>query len=186
LSSCWSGSITDASGVLMQYIESSIVGLRSSVITLKHRGACLRFMLFPMVHVGERAFFGEVAARAGRCQLIVAESAPSRYTPLQVWMSGIRFDRLVDQSTALDLETLGVPVRWEMAPPEQSGSPIRQAGERIADGVSAVGLRLLGRYGNPLGVPSIDQADDHDDRWDDPGSRLGRFMMANLQHARDR
>jgi hypothetical protein len=60
----------------MQFIEASIIGLRSAVITLKHQMARPRIMLFPMVHVGEQAFYDEVAARVRRCQLIVAEGAP--------------------------------------------------------------------------------------------------------------
>jgi hypothetical protein len=46
-------------------------------------------------------------------RLIVAEGAPSRYAPMQVLMSSIRWDHLVDQLTSLDLEGLGVPVQWE-------------------------------------------------------------------------
>ena len=35
----------------MQFIESSIIELRSAVITMTHRTSPLRFTLFPMVHV---------------------------------------------------------------------------------------------------------------------------------------
>jgi hypothetical protein len=169
----------------MQYIESSIVGMRSAVITFKHQTAQLRFVLFPMVHVAEPAFYTEVAARARLCQLIVAESAPSRYAPAQFWMARIRFDRLVDQIVALDLEALGVPIRWEMPPPEED-TQAQQIRNKVVDGASAIGLRLLGRYGNPLGGSSLEQADDHDDRWADPGSRIGRFLTGNILHQRDR
>lgn len=169
----------------MQYIESSIVGLRSAVITLKHPASELRFMLFPMVHVAERSFYDEVASRARGCQLIVAEGTPSRYAPAQVWMARIRADRLADQLTALDLEALGVPLRWEETPADPAESPARRIAERVADPVAAVALRLLGRYGSPLGLPSLEQADDHDDRWADPGSRLGRIFDSAVLHQRD-
>ncbi len=99
----------------MQYIEASVIGIRSAVITLKRRATPLRFVLLPMVHVAEPDFYREVAALAGECALIVAEGAPSRYFPMQALMSGIRWDRLVDQITGLDLEGLGVPVQWEYA-----------------------------------------------------------------------
>ena len=61
----------------MQFIESSIVGLRSAVTTFTHPVTPLRFILFPMVHVGEQQFYDEVAARARLCQVIVAEGTPS-------------------------------------------------------------------------------------------------------------
>ena len=97
----------------MQYIESSVIGVRSAVITLKRRATPLRFVLIPMVHVAEPEFYREVAALAGECALIVAEGAPSRYAPMQTMMSKVRWDRLVDQLTSLDLESLDVPVQWE-------------------------------------------------------------------------
>jgi hypothetical protein len=38
---------------------------------------------------------------------------------------------------------------------------------------------------SPLGLPSLDQADDHDDRWEPAGGgRLGRILDAHL-HGRD-
>jgi len=41
----------------MQFIESSIVGLRSAVTTFTRPVTPLRFILFPMVHVGEQQFY---------------------------------------------------------------------------------------------------------------------------------
>lgn len=40
----------------MQFIESSVAGVRSAVITLTRRDGPLRFVLFPVVHVAERSF----------------------------------------------------------------------------------------------------------------------------------
>ena len=51
----------------MQYIESSIIGIRSAVLTLKHRTTPLRFVLFPMVHMAEPDFYRSVAAQAADC-----------------------------------------------------------------------------------------------------------------------
>ena len=169
----------------MQYIESSVIGIRSAVITLKRRASPLRFVLIPMVHVAEPAFYREVAALASGCGLIVAEGAPSRYLPMQALMSRIRRDRLVDQLTALDLEGLGVPVQWEYILDNQPKSGLEQAKARVNDATAAVVLRALGRYGSPFGLPSLDQADDHDDRWEPlGGGRIGRFFEGQL-HGRD-
>ncbi len=64
----------------MQYIEARVIGVRSAVITLKHRATPLRFVLIPRVHVAELDFYREVGSLAGECALIVAEGVPSRYT----------------------------------------------------------------------------------------------------------
>lgn len=167
----------------MQFIEASIIGLRSAVITLKSRASPLKFTLFPMVHVGERAFYDEVAARAGQCQLIVAEGVPSRFAPAQLWMSRIRRDHLVDQTDALDLEALGVPVRWEE--PEIAASSERSFRDKVVDPVAAVALRLLGRYGGALDVPSVEQTDAQDFDWADAAGRIERFFLYNVVHLRD-
>ena len=167
----------------MQFIEASIIGLRSAVITLKNRASPLTFVLFPMVHVGERAFYDEVAARARQCQLILAEGVPSRFAPAQVWMSRIRRDHLVDQITALDLETLGVPVRWEE--PELAASPTRSLRNQVLDPVAAVAMRLLGRFGDALDVPSVEQTDAQDFDWADAAGRIERFFLYNTLYLRD-
>ena len=62
----------------MQYVESSVIGLRSAVFTLARLATPLRFVVFPMVHVAEPDFYRQVAERAGECDLIVAEGAPVR------------------------------------------------------------------------------------------------------------
>jgi hypothetical protein len=128
----------------LQYIEASVIGIRSAVITLKHRVTPLRFVLIPMVHVAEPEFFREVAELAGTCALIVAEGAPSRYAPLQEMMAGVRWDRLVDQLTALDLEALGVPVQWEHAVDDRPKTGLEQAKAKAGDAAAAVILRTLG------------------------------------------
>jgi hypothetical protein len=170
----------------MQYLESSIIGVRSAVITMRRRTTPLRFVLFPMVHVAEPAFYAAVEARAGRCDLIVAEGVPSRYFPVQEWMSKIRLDRLVDQINGLDLERTGVPVQWEEAPPSPPKSGRDQAVAVAVDSATALVLRALGRYGSPLGMPSLEQADEHDDRWDRRAAgRLERAIQDRVLDSRD-
>jgi hypothetical protein len=57
----------------MQLIEVSMTGVRSAVITLQRESTPLRFVLFPMIHLGTAAFYQDVTARLRDCQLIVAE-----------------------------------------------------------------------------------------------------------------
>jgi hypothetical protein len=123
-----------AAGGGMQFIESSIIGLRSAVTTLRHRTTPLRFILFPMVHVAEQQFYDDVAARARLCQLIVAEGIPSKFAPAQEWMAQRqRWDRLVDQVAGLRLQSLGVPVRWEAKLDDQPKSRREQLKSRVID-----------------------------------------------------
>jgi hypothetical protein len=51
----------------LQYIESSVIGLRSAVFTLARPETPLRFAVFPMVHVAEPDFYREVADRVAEC-----------------------------------------------------------------------------------------------------------------------
>jgi hypothetical protein len=170
----------------MQYLESSVIGIRSAVITLKRRTTPLRFVLFPMVHVAEPAFYAAVEARAGKCDLIVAEGAPSRSFPVQEWMSKIRVDHLVDQMTGLDLERTRVPVQWEETAPRPARSGRDQAVAAVVDSAAAVVLRALGRYGSPIGMPSLEQAKEHDDRWERRAAgRLERVIQDRVLDARD-
>jgi hypothetical protein len=146
------GQGTEVTG--MQYIEASVIGVRSAVITLKRRATPLRFVLI-------------------------------RYYPMQAMMSRIRWDHLVDQITSLDLEGLGVPVQWEYVVDDRVKNGREQAVAKVADSAAAVVMRVLGRYGSPLGLPSMEQADEHDDRWERlAGGRLGRAFESQT-HARD-
>jgi hypothetical protein len=57
----------------MQIIEVSMIGVRSAVLRLTRRDTPMRFEIYPMVHIGEPAFYAAVADRLRRCDLIVAE-----------------------------------------------------------------------------------------------------------------
>jgi hypothetical protein len=129
----------------MQFLESSIVGLRSAVITLTCRATSLQFILFPMVHVAEQQFYDDVAARARLCRLLVAEGIPAKDVPAQNWMAQHHRGHLVDQVAALQLESLGVPVRWETAPETRPRSatepPVSRSERRQRQGRTQPGAR---------------------------------------------
>jgi hypothetical protein len=147
----------------MQFIESSIIGIRSAVTTLTHETTPLKFILFPMVHVAEQQFYDEVAARARLCQIIVAEGVPSKYVPVQEWMARYRWDHLVDQIVGLHLETLGVPVWWESNLDDQQESLRKQVINRAIDVASAATIGLARKFIDPLILPSVDQAEAYDE-----------------------
>jgi hypothetical protein len=138
----------------MQILESSVLGLRSAVLTLRRRESPLRFVLFPMVHLGEQAFYDAVRERLRTCDVIVAEGVAGKSAPVSLLTAAYRFaDRnprlgLVVQS--LRPEELGVPVvRPDMTGPEFTKRwkrlPIAQ---RLVFGTVApafgIGLRFFG------------------------------------------
>ena len=55
----------------MQFIEVSLTGVRSAVITLSAPGQPQRVVLFPMLHLATPDFYTSVAARLGSCRRIV-------------------------------------------------------------------------------------------------------------------
>jgi hypothetical protein len=57
----------------MQIVEVSIAGVRSAVLRLRRHDTLLRFLIYPMVHVGEPAFYAAVTERLRGCDLIVTE-----------------------------------------------------------------------------------------------------------------
>ena len=78
-----------------------------------------------------------------------------------------------------------MPVQWEYVVDDRVKNGREQAMAKVADSAAAVVMRALGRYGSPLGLPSIDQADEHDDRWERLASgRLGRAFESQM-YARD-
>ncbi|MGC5019086.1 hypothetical protein [Micromonospora sp. DT47] len=98
----------------MQIIEVTGMGVRSAVIRLERRETPLRFILFPMIHLGRPEFYDAVRDRVSCCALVVAEGRD--HTRPRVSLPGLAYrllrrqrrSRLVVQR--LREETLGVPV----------------------------------------------------------------------------
>jgi len=57
----------------VQFIEVSVTGVRSAVITLRAPDRPQRIVLFPMLHLGAPAFYAGVTARLGQCAVVLAE-----------------------------------------------------------------------------------------------------------------
>jgi hypothetical protein len=62
----------------VQFIEVSVTGVRSAVITLRAPGRPQRIVLFPMLHLGTPAFYADVTARLGQCPVVLAEGIRDR------------------------------------------------------------------------------------------------------------
>jgi hypothetical protein len=62
----------------VQFLEASVLGVRSAVYTLRSPGHTTEFVLFPMVHIGEPAFYAAVEARLAGCDRILWEGVRSK------------------------------------------------------------------------------------------------------------
>jgi hypothetical protein len=139
-----------------------------------------------MVHVAERQFYDEVAARARSCQLIVAEGMPAKYTPAHEWMARHRWGHLVDQMAALHLETLGVPLRWESWPDDRPKSFREELMFHASDVAGAAVLGLTRQITDLMAVASVDQAEEYDQSaLNLTGGKLDRLMEYRIKTARD-
>jgi hypothetical protein len=78
----------------MQIVESTIFGLRTVRISLRSPKSLLRISLFPMVHVGEPAFFAKVYQDAFAHEVVLVEGVKSpiatRITRSYRWFIGSR------------------------------------------------------------------------------------------------
>ncbi len=64
----------------MQIIESSILGVRSARLVLKHNTSKVTVILFPMIHVGEASFYTTVYADAFSHDYVLTEGVKSPVT----------------------------------------------------------------------------------------------------------
>ena len=62
----------------MQIIESSVYGVRSAIYRLEPRRTGPAFTLFPMIHVGEPAYYDDISRRLADCDLILYEGVRLR------------------------------------------------------------------------------------------------------------
>ncbi|GAB3414853.1 hypothetical protein [Flindersiella endophytica] len=132
----------------MQILESSDFGLRSAVLTLRRRETQLRFILFPMVHLAEPAFYDAVAERLRICDLIVAEGVKGESAPMSLLTASYRLagssSRLGLVVQSIDFGGLGVPVIY----PDLTGQEFSRQYSRVP-----LGQRfLLGVAGPVVGL----------------------------------
>ncbi|HEY0324083.1 MAG TPA: hypothetical protein VGC66_24260 [Pyrinomonadaceae bacterium] len=84
----------------MQFIEKNSFNVRSAIYRLKKEDDGLEFILFPMIHVGSKEFYGEVSQRLAECDLILAEGVESKKANLLT-----RSYRIVKKIRRMDLVT---------------------------------------------------------------------------------
>jgi hypothetical protein len=61
----------------VQFLESSIVGLRSAIHELASPKYGVNILLLPMVHIGDAAFYATVRDQLSRCDVLIVEGVHS-------------------------------------------------------------------------------------------------------------
>lgn len=64
----------------MQFIERSVLGVRSAIWTFESPRKGFRVMLFPMIHVAQPSFYAEVSKRLSQCDVILYEGLSSKFS----------------------------------------------------------------------------------------------------------
>ena len=62
----------------MQLIEVSEIGVRASMVRMTSHTARLKWVLFPMIHLGPADYYAEVERRMLGCDLVLAEGVDSQ------------------------------------------------------------------------------------------------------------
>lgn len=147
----------------MQIIETSVIGVRSAVITFRRTDTPMQIVLFPMLHLGTKGFYKAITARLRDCQLVVAEGIRGRSTTTSLLTMSYRLlgrsRRLGLVVQDLHLDELGVPVirpdmtgsefenRWRKEVSRLHRLLIIPAVPVFAAGMLLFGTRrVLGRY----------------------------------------
>ncbi len=116
----------------MQIIETSSLAVRSAFLRLE-AGACApAFLLFPMVHVGEPAFYERVTRQLEKCDLILYEGVNSRSVSLVTYcyrslakssrlglvtQHTMKLDHLADRLVHADVSGAAFEDRWSKLGP---------------------------------------------------------------------
>jgi hypothetical protein len=115
----------------MEIIDAGVMGVRCAVLRLIRRATPLRFTIYPMVHLGEAAYYTEVARRLAGHDLIVAEGiqGASRQTRNMTrayrWAGGTERLGLVTQEHSL--YEVGVP----LVLPDMTGKDLGERWRKI-------------------------------------------------------
>lgn len=90
----------------MQFIERSSFSLRSAIYYLERKEGGPRFILFPMIHVGDKDFYADVARRLAECDSVVAEGVSSKRAALLTSSYRIvKYVRRLDLITQHEMDT---------------------------------------------------------------------------------
>jgi hypothetical protein len=110
----------------MQFTENSVLGLRAAVLRLTHPSHPTEFVLCPMIHIGEVAYFAAVRVRLGDCDTLLYEGVRTFSSRLLT-----QSYRLAVRRRRLRLVTQASVLRWEDLPGRRIHADV--TGEEFTD-----------------------------------------------------
>lgn len=133
----------------MDIIDTGLMGVRSVILPMTRRATGLRFTIYPMIHLGEPAFFAEISRRLRGHDLIIAEgiqgaSKAARNLTRAYRMAGGQ-ERLGLATQTREVVEVGVPIVWADMTGEDFGRRWRKLPltERV---VAAGATPVVGMY----------------------------------------
>ena len=130
----------------MQFIEKNSFSVRSAVYHLKKDDNSLEFLLFPMIHIGSKEFYDEIARRLAGCDLIIIEGVDSRKVKLLTLsyrvVKKIRRMDLVTQQEGLEMSCFS----GKMLNPDMEGHEFDERWSSLPFSVRAQLLFLVPIY----------------------------------------
>lgn len=115
----------------MQFIEKNGFDVRSAIYRLGRDGDGLEFILFPMIHIGEKRFYEEIGRRLAECDLIFVEGVGSKKAKMLVLIYGaiekikgfdlvtqhaLKLSDFGDRVVNTDMEAETFDVNWSSLP----------------------------------------------------------------------
>jgi hypothetical protein len=126
----------------MQLIEASEIGVRAAIVRLTSRKAKLVWLMFPMIHLGERAYYRQVEEKMAVCDVVLAEGVDSQIA--NALTMSYRLAANSDSGTVVQRPTKPATDHMVVQHADMSGSEFDAAWQRMP-----IGLRL----GIPLMAP---------------------------------
>jgi hypothetical protein len=133
----------------MDIVDAGLMGVRSVILLLTRPATPLRFTIYPMVHLGEPAFYAEISRRLRGHDLIVAEGIQGADKAVRNLTRAYRFaggrERLGLATQTREVVEVGVPIVWA----DMTGEDFRRGWRKVplAERVVAAGAApALGMY----------------------------------------
>jgi hypothetical protein len=96
----------------MQFLESSVIGLRAAIYRFSSKSLELELLIFPMVHIGDPSYYRYIKTQLSNCDSVVFEGVKSKKTWFLVQSYKILQKKkslgLELQSKALNIENMPI------------------------------------------------------------------------------
>ncbi|MDH5233024.1 MAG: hypothetical protein OEY38_23470 [Gammaproteobacteria bacterium] len=95
----------------MQFLESSVIGLRAAIYQFSSSEHNLEFVVFPMVHIGDPLYYQQILKQLGACDNVIFEGVKSK----KIWFLTQSY-KIVAKRKSLGLVTQNSALRLKELP----------------------------------------------------------------------